>query len=68
MQFKSLAQQKLCWLKYNRDVKKGVKPKWNCPKFQQETPMFKSLPIHKGVRGGIFKICPINGKKIYKVR
>lgn len=66
MPFKSQAQQKLCWLKYNRDIKKGVKPKWQCPKWQQETPLFKSLPIHTGRFGGKYKVCPLNGKKIYK--
>lgn len=41
---------------------------WKISKVKQQCKLFKSLPIHKGVRGGIFKICPINGNKIYKNR
>lgn len=33
MPFKSIKQQKACWAKYNRDIKAGRVPAWNCYTF-----------------------------------
>ena len=66
MPFVNKAQYVLCLEKERQAKKLGKKSSWNCAKWKQYTPMFKSLPIHKGVRNGIYKICPLNGKKIYK--
>ena len=66
MPFKSVAQYELCLVKEQQAKKLGKKPTWNCAKWKQDTPTFKSLPIHKGKFGGKYKICPLNGKKIYK--
>lgn len=37
MPFKSEAQRRLCWFKYNQDIKAGQTPKWDCPEWERET-------------------------------
>jgi len=37
MPFKSEAQRRLCWFKYNQDPKAGKVPKWDCPEWADET-------------------------------
>lgn len=38
MPFKSKEQMRACFAKYNRDIKAGVVPKWDCYKWLEETP------------------------------
>ena len=35
MPFVNDKQRKLCWLLYNRDLKKGQTPKWDCHEWEQ---------------------------------
>lgn len=44
MPFKSENQRKLCWVMYNRDIKAGKTPKWNCHQWEKET---KNVKHHK---------------------
>jgi hypothetical protein len=43
MPFKSKSQNRACWSKYNRDIKQGKTPTWNCHEFAQETD-YSTLP------------------------
>lgn len=68
MPFVSQAQQRACWARYNSDIKAGVKPTWNCPSIQKETPKYEKLPkqkIYTGPNGGKYFIRKSDGKKIY---
>lgn len=35
--FVSEAQRRLCWVKYNRDIRDGKKPAWDCSRKEKET-------------------------------
>jgi len=35
MPFISKAQEKACWVKWNKDKKAGNKPKWNCNEWKE---------------------------------
>ena len=37
MPFKNDQQRRACWAQYSRDVDKGIKPRWNCKKWEEET-------------------------------
>ena len=37
MPFKSDKQRKLCWMLYNKDIKAGKTPKWDCEEWEEET-------------------------------
>jgi hypothetical protein len=37
MPFKSEEQRRLCWVLYNRDLKAGREPKWDCHEWSTET-------------------------------
>lgn len=37
MPFKSRAQMKKCWVEYNRAVREGRRPKWDCHEWSRET-------------------------------
>lgn len=45
MPFKSKAQQRLCWSKYNRAIERGEKPEWDCHEWSKETNN-KTLPYY----------------------
>lgn len=35
MPFVSDSQRKFCWVKYNRDIREGKKPKWDCAEWER---------------------------------
>lgn len=37
MPFKSDAQRRKCWILYNKAIKSGKKPKWDCVHWEIET-------------------------------
>lgn len=41
MPFVSDNQRKFCWTKYNRDVREGKTPKWNCSEWEHSTRRIK---------------------------
>lgn len=43
MPFLSKSQNRACWAQYNRDIKAGRKPKWDCKEFAKYTD-YSSLP------------------------
>ncbi len=45
MPFRSEAQRRLCWTKYNRDIRDGRKPEWDCHAWEEET-HDKPLPYY----------------------
>lgn len=49
MPWRSEAQRRLCWVKYNEALSHGEAPKWDCRKWEHETPKSakKELPYHK---------------------
>ncbi len=48
MPFKSEKQRRLCWYLYNKDIKAGRKPKWDCREWEKETKKLgRPLPIKK---------------------
>ena len=47
MTFKSEAQRRLCWLKYNQNKKKGKVPDWDCKKYGKDQKNLKKLPYYK---------------------
>lgn len=54
MPFKSEAQRKKCWLLYNRDLKAGRVPKWDCNEWEQETKKTKKTKktTRKNIQAG----------------
>lgn len=36
MPFSSESQRKLCWVKYNQDIRDGRKPSWDCSKWSHD--------------------------------
>lgn len=52
MPFQSNKQRAACWAQYGRDTKAGIKPKWDCKKWEKETTQSR-LPTYKyGSKGG----------------
>lgn len=60
MPLKSKSQLRKCWVEYNRDLKEGKEPTWDCHQWYKETENFDDLPDYKygvvqgagGRRGG----------------
>jgi hypothetical protein len=67
MPFKSEAQRRACWAQYNRDLKAGKTPTWNCYEWEGATRYHfygnKKYIIREGPRGGKFIL--VNGSKKY---
>ena len=76
MVFKSKSQARACWAQYNRDIKAGRKPKWNCHEFAKHTDYSKlpekvkaklesgnKIRVYIGPRGGLYIM--EHGKKKY---
>lgn len=38
MPFTTQAQRKACWAQWNRDIRNGVEPRWNCREWEEDTP------------------------------
>lgn len=36
MPFVSESQRRYCWIKYNADIRRGIKPSWDCHEFEKE--------------------------------
>lgn len=47
MPFKNKAQMRACFAQRSRDLKAGRRPKWNCYKWLEETPGYRSHKSHK---------------------
>lgn len=72
MPFANQAQRTACWAQLKRDIAAGVKPKWDCPKWERESgngphsgfsSTFTDLTVRKGPRGGNFIV--YKGYKVY---
>lgn len=72
MPFVNQAQRTACWAQLKRDIAAGIKPKWDCPKWERESgndphsgfsSSFTDLTIRKGPRGGNFIV--YKGYKVY---
>lgn len=65
MPFVNQEQRAACWDKWNQAKKQGVKPKWNCPEWEKDTP--KHLPSKRCSKrcksGKQCKRATKNGKK-----
>lgn len=47
MPLKSKSQLRKCWVEYNRDLKEGKEPTWDCHQWYKETENFDDLPDYK---------------------
>lgn len=64
MPFVNAGQRKACFAQAARDREAGLKPRWDCHKFANETTVGgRKRKIHKGPRGGKYII--VNGQKRY---
>lgn len=43
MPFVNDAQRRACWAKYRADINMGVKPKWDCKKWENETKRIRGI-------------------------
>jgi hypothetical protein len=55
MPFKSRAEWRRCWIQYNRDIKAGRKPRWDCNEFTKgvdydSLPEYLNDPKKKGMK------------------
>ncbi len=66
MPFQSENQRKKCWRMYHQDLKRGVKPKWNCSEWEKYTSNNKYPTNNKHVDGRVVRIGPRGGKYIIK--
>ena len=62
MPFLSEKQRKACWAQYHRDLRAGIKPRWDCKEWEAETKTRKIKA--KKVNGRVVRTGPQGGKYI----